>query len=55
MQGDTVTHWTKGSKYTGRFSEDGTILAGGWRPDEDGSDDVTYDAIMTRVEIDPDR
>lgn len=26
--GNTVTHWTKGSKYTGKLSEDGHILSG---------------------------
>ncbi len=33
VQGDVVTHWTEGSKYTGTFSEDGNTLSGGWRPD----------------------
>jgi hypothetical protein len=51
VQGDVVTHWTEGSKYTGTFNEDGTILAGGWRPDE-GIEETTgnaYDATMIRV------
>ena len=51
IQGDTVTHWTEGSKYTGTLSEDGNVLAGGWRPDngEPGPDNATYDATMIRV------
>lgn len=50
VQGDIVTHWTDGSKYTGTFSEDGTILSGGWRPDggKEGPDNIAYDAIMMR-------
>lgn len=52
VQGDVVTHWTKGSKYTGTFNADGTILAGGWRADEgnDGEEGATYDAIMVKVD-----
>ncbi len=51
VQGDTVTHWTKGSKYTGTFNEAGTMLTGGWRPDEgeESSPDSTYDATMMRI------
>ena len=51
VQGDVVTHWTKGSKYTGRFSKDGNILSGGWRPEEgvESTPQNTYDATMTRV------
>ncbi|MDQ6659894.1 MAG: DUF1579 domain-containing protein [Chloroflexota bacterium] len=52
VQGDIVTHWTEGSKYTGTFSEDGTILSGGWRPEEgkEGSENAAYDATMIRVQ-----
>jgi hypothetical protein len=52
VQGDTVTHWTEGSKYTGTFKEDGTILAGGWRPEggEAANPGNAYDATMLRVE-----
>jgi hypothetical protein len=52
VQGDIVTHWTEGSKYTGTFSEDGTILSGGWRPEEgkESPENVGYDATMTRVD-----
>ena len=51
VQGDVVTHWTEGAKYTGRFSEDGNVLSGGWRPDEgvESTSGNTYDATMTRV------
>lgn len=51
VQGEVVTHWTEGAKYTGTFSEDGTTLAGGWRPDEgkEGPDNVAYDATMIRI------
>lgn len=51
VQGNVVTHWTAGSKYTGTFSEDGKVLTGGWRPDE-GVEQIpsnTYDATMIRV------
>lgn len=52
VRGHVVTHWTEGSKYTGAFSEDGKILAGGWRPDagREGPENIAYDATMTRVE-----
>jgi hypothetical protein len=51
VQGDVVTHWTEGAKYTGTFSEDGNVLAGGWRPDQGIAESAenTYDAIMFRV------
>lgn len=50
VQGSTVTHWTTGSKYTGTLSDDGRILAGGWRPDRgsEGQDSPAYDATMIR-------
>ena len=52
VQGNVVTHWTEESKYTGILSEDGNILSGGWRPEEDkeGPENVAYDATMTRVD-----
>jgi hypothetical protein len=51
VQGDTVTHWTDGSKYTGTFSEDGTILSGGWRPEgTEATPGNAYDATMIRVD-----
>ena len=52
LKGDTVTHWTEGSKYTGTPSEDGNTLSGGWRAQEgtEGSPESTYDAVMTRVD-----
>jgi hypothetical protein len=51
VQGDIVTHWTKGSKYTGTFSKDGNTLSGGWRPDTgtEENEGNAYDAVMTRV------
>ncbi len=51
VDGNRVTHWTKGSRYTGTFSEDGNILSGGWRPDKGIEQNAgnTYDAVMTRV------
>jgi len=51
VEGNVVTHWTDGSKYTGSFSDDGNTLSGGWRPDEgkEGPDNVAYDATMIRV------
>jgi hypothetical protein len=52
ITGNSVTHWTKGAKYTGEFSEDGTVLSGGWRPEDgqESSGSTAYDAIMTRME-----
>ncbi len=52
VQGNIVTHWTKGAKYTGTLSEDGNTLDGGWRPDEGAeiTDGAAYDATMTRVQ-----
>jgi hypothetical protein len=50
IRGNVVTHWTKGSKYTGTLSEDGNILSGGWRPEKGKvKPENTYDAIMVRV------
>ena len=51
VQGDIVTHWTKSAKYTGEFSEDNTVLSGGWRPEkgEKETPGNTYDAVMTRI------
>lgn len=50
FQGNVVTHWTKGSKYTGTLSKDGNILSGGWRPEKrKGGPENTYDATMIRV------
>ena len=51
VEGDVVTHWTAGAKYTGRFNKDGNILSGGWRPDKgvESSPENTYDATMIRV------
>lgn len=51
VQGNRVTHWTKGSKYTGTFSKDGQTLSGGWRPDKGIKDTAgsSYAAVMTRA------
>ena len=50
VQGNVVTHWTEGSKYTGSFSEDGNTLSGGWRPEEaPASPGNAYDATMIRM------
>ncbi len=51
VRGDVVTHWAAGAKFTGKFSEDGNTLAGGWRPDAGIEPNAgnTYDEIMTRV------
>ena len=52
VQGNTVIHAGLGATYTGRFSEDGNMLSGGWRPDEgtESADGTAYGAIMIRVE-----
>jgi hypothetical protein len=50
VRGDVVTHWTHGSKYTGRLGADGNTLMGGWRPEDDsGGPGSNYDAVMSRV------
>ncbi len=51
VQGNQITHWMDIAKYTGTLSEDGKTLTGGWRPIEGNksSDNVAYDAVMTRV------
>lgn len=51
VQGNVVTHWTQGSKYTGTFSDDGNTLSGGWRADPGVEQNAgnTYDAVMIRV------
>lgn len=48
---DVVTHWTKGAKYTGTFSNEYKILTGGWKAD-DGvkiTPGNTYDATMIKI------
>lgn len=52
VQGTTVIHSGLGATYTGTFSEDGTMLIGGWRPDEgkESTDGAAYDATMIRVD-----
>ncbi len=51
VQGTRVTHWNEGSKYTGTFNADGSILSGGWRPlaGKEGPDNLGYDATMVKV------
>lgn len=50
IEGKTLYHWDATSKYTGKISDDGNTIAGGWRPkDEQNSrPGETYDAIMIR-------
>jgi hypothetical protein len=50
-RGNTVMHWTKGAKYTGKFSSNGRVLSDGWRPDKGvkSTPGNTYDATMTRL------
>jgi hypothetical protein len=52
VQGNTVIHSGLGATYTGKFSEDGNMLIGGWRPDEgtESTDGSAYDATMIRVD-----
>jgi len=47
----TIIHRGAGAKYIGMFSEDGNVLDGGWRPDEesDQRSEASYDATMTRI------
>lgn len=51
INGDDITHWTNGSKYTGKFIADGKIVAGGWRADgAEMTPANTYEATMYKVE-----
>lgn len=52
VQGNVVTHWTKGAKYTGTFNEDFSVLEGGWRPEEgeEPNPGNNYDATMIRLQ-----
>jgi uncharacterized protein DUF1579 len=54
IQEDHLTIRTElagGATYTGTFSEDGTTMSGGWRPDEgqEGPGNVAYDIAGTRL------
>jgi hypothetical protein len=51
INGDVVLHRDEGSTYTGKFSQDGKVLDGGWRPNEgqDSSDESAYDLTMTKI------
>ena len=51
VRGNVVKHWTEGAMYTGRFSEDGNRLLGGWRPAKGRkrTSRNTYDATMFRI------
>lgn len=51
VQGDVVTHWTAGSKYTGKFSADRRTLIGGWSPDAgvEATPANTYEVTMRRI------
>lgn len=52
VQGNTVIHSGLGATYIGKFSEDGNMLIGGWRPDEgtESTDGAAYDATMVRMD-----
>jgi len=43
INGDVVLHRDEGSTYTGKFSQDGKVLDGGWRPNE-GQDSSDYNS-----------
>lgn len=47
----TVVHKGAGAIYHGKFSQDYSVLDGGWRPDEsaDSRPEASYDLKMTRV------
>ena len=49
VQGNIVTHWTKGAKYIGTLSEDGNTFVGGWRPERGES----YRWCSIRCDHDP--
>lgn len=54
VRGDDITIRTEfggGATYRGRFSEDGKVMSGGWRPDEGmaGPGNVAYDLTGTRA------
>jgi len=49
--GVRLTHAGSGATYTGMISNDGLVIAGGWRPDGDSADETgnAYDATMRRI------
>lgn len=54
LDGDHLTIRTEfggGATYSGRFSDDGNSMSGGWRPDEgkEGPGNVAYDISGSRV------
>ena len=51
VRGNVVKHWTEGAMYTGRFSEDGSRLSGGWRAarGKKRTPGNTYNATMFRI------
>ena len=55
VRGNIVKHWTKGARYSGKFSEDGNTLSGGWRPvgRQKRTQGNNYNAVMTRVTWSP--
>jgi hypothetical protein len=51
LQDDVLRISTEGSKFEGRFSEDGNTFSGGWRPvpGMEGPNNIPYDISGTRV------
>jgi hypothetical protein len=47
----TLIHSGLNAKYTGKISEDGNTITGGWRPDKgiESAGGNTYDAVMIRI------
>ena len=50
VQGRAVSIRVQGMKYAGEISDDCNSVAGGWTPcDDTGSEELSYDALMTRA------
>jgi hypothetical protein len=51
VQDDIVTHWTEGSHFKGKLSDNGNTLTGAWEPEKgkESPENVAYEATMTRV------
>jgi hypothetical protein len=51
VKGNIVRHWTADAVYTGKFSKNGRVLVGGWRPKNGvkSTPGNTYDTVMIKI------
>lgn len=52
VRGDTIVHSGLGARFTGKFSNDGRTLSGGWRPEagQKATAANAYEVTMTRLD-----